>query len=256
MTWKAWTEHDVNRLLRAEIAGLDPASAERFQSIQCRPFLLAWPRLAAFGKEGPDEDSTWAVAKVAQDVLFFDTVEEEFGLGRIEGEKRLTGYGTYGERLAWSLQHFPGQSAPVANEGLVVDHDLGPLEWDEDLDWWEGEILLGSNQPFVLHILSRKDDRRPITDEARAAIARIRASEAACRRYAADELLAIHNSEWSEGTSISADEFVARLSPDSVEVHEGGYVEVHFKDGGLFRGHSVGVRIEPEGAFQDAVVEG
>ena len=141
-------------------------------------------------------------------------------------------------------------------EQLVVDEELGPLRWDPSLEWWEGEIRLSSQDPFVLYVMSRHDDGRPITDEARAAIARIRTLETTCRRYAASELLAVHNAEWSEGNLTSTEEFADRLSPDSVEVHESGYAEVHFTDGELFGGHLVGVRIKPEGSFQEAVVEG
>jgi hypothetical protein len=97
---------------------------------------------------------------------------------------------------------------------------------------------------------------RSITVDARVAIARIRTAEDACRSYACDELLEIHNSEWSEGGVIDAGEFKRRLEPDSVEVHESGYAEVHFRDDDLFWGHSVGVRIRPDGGFQEAVVEG
>ena len=43
---------------------------------------------------------------------------------------------------------------------------------------------------------------------------------------------------------------------ESVAVHESGYCEVHFRDGDLFWGHSVGVRIREDGSFQEAVVEG
>jgi hypothetical protein len=141
---------------------------------------------------------------------------------------------------------------------LMDDPELGTLTWNDQLEWWEGSIRMTSPKEFELFVLARPwlVEGRSITLDARIAIARIRTAEDACRSYACDELLEIHNSEWSEGSVIDADEFKRRLQPDSVEVQESGYAEVHFLDGDLFWGHSVGVRIRPDGGFQEAVVEG
>jgi hypothetical protein len=49
---------------------------------------------------------------------------------------------------------------------------------------------------------------------------------------------------------------VSRLIPASIEIHEQGYAEFHFKDGSLFSGHGIGVRIKTDGSFQEAVIEG
>lgn len=138
------------------------------------------------------------------------------------------------------------------------DSDLGTLIWDDRLSWWKGSIRLSSEVPFDLYIFARSDktSERTITVEARCAVDRVRHHEPACRRYAAEALLEIHNSRWSERDVISADEFMLRLAPGSVEIHETGYAEIHFGDGGLFRGHSVGVRIRSDGSFQEAVIEG
>ena len=138
------------------------------------------------------------------------------------------------------------------------DSELGRLTWDDRLKWWEGSISLSSNVAFRLYIFARQGHtpNRGITAEARSALQRIRGLEAACRRYAAEELIGIRNSEWSDGNAVSHADFVRRLTPESVEIHESGYSEMHFGDGDLFWGHSVGIRIGPDGTFQEAVVEG
>ncbi len=140
----------------------------------------------------------------------------------------------------------------------IQEPDLGTLTWDDRLDWWEGSILLSSNVPFRLFILAREGltTNRAITADARAAARRIRDLEAACRHYAADQLFDVYEEEWSEGSAVSRADFIGRLTPDTVEIHETGYSEVHFGDGDLFSGHGVGVRIRPDGSFQEAVVEG
>jgi hypothetical protein len=138
------------------------------------------------------------------------------------------------------------------------DPDLGTLTWDERLNWWEGSIRLSSEVPFKLYIFARagENPERMITADARRAIGRIRQRESACRRYAADQLLNIRNSEWSRGDVVSAEEFTRRLAPGSVEIHETGYTEIHFGDDGLFLSHSIGVRIRSDGSFQEAILEG
>ena len=140
----------------------------------------------------------------------------------------------------------------------ITDESLGVLNWNEQLEWWEGKIQLDSETPFTLYIFARSDltPNRTITDECRAAIERIANREAEYRKYAATELVDIHNSEWNDGPPTSNADFANRLAPDSVEVHESGYAEIHFGDGGLFWDHGVGVRLRESGEFQEAVVEG
>ena len=140
----------------------------------------------------------------------------------------------------------------------VIDADRGTLEWNDELEFWEGSIRLSSSEAINLAVFARATlvADRGISADARRAIARLRTAEDACRSFACAELLEIHNAGWSEGDVIDASEFVHRLEPESVEVHESGYSEIHFRDGGLFWGHSVGIRIRPDGTFQEAVVEG
>jgi hypothetical protein len=138
----------------------------------------------------------------------------------------------------------------------TVDAEIGPLRWNSKLEWWEGSVKLESSEPFTLYVLSRHSPDRQITPEARRAFQRLLQLEAGCRRYAAVELVQIRNEEWSDSDPISEPEFARRLIPDSIEIHENGYAEFHFKDDDLFWGHGVGVRIEPDGDFQEAVVQG
>jgi len=137
-----------------------------------------------------------------------------------------------------------------------IDSDLGPLTWNAELDWWEGTIRLSSPELFRLYVFARSTPEQTITNDAHSAIRCLRTLEDSCRRYAATELLAVHNEEWAENGPIKDDEFMRRLVPDSLVIHESGYAELHFGDGDLFWGHGVGVRIRPDGSFQEAVVEG
>src|SRR5580692_3950596 len=138
----------------------------------------------------------------------------------------------------------------------ITDADFGDLVWNPELDWWEGSVKLDSPQPFVLYLFSRDDPDRGISDESRTAFRRLAAMEAPARAYAALQLTASYNREWSDGKIVTEPEFARRLIPESIEIHEQGYAEFHFKDAGLFSGHGVGVRIKADGSFQEAVMEG
>jgi hypothetical protein len=140
----------------------------------------------------------------------------------------------------------------------IHDRDLGAISWDREYEWWEGSLRTKSGDSWRLLVLARTgfSPDRAITEASRATIARIRDTEETCRRYAAGELLHMCNEEWNDGPALTTDEFISRLTPDSIEVHESGYAEVHYGDGKLFRDHGVGVRIRPDGSFQEAVLEG
>lgn len=140
----------------------------------------------------------------------------------------------------------------------VTDPDFGALTWDAEFNGWEGSTASSSGDRIELYIFARPEltTDRIVTEQARAAFQRLRNLDIQCRDFAAAELLEILNSEWNDGPSISATEFIRRLQPEAIEIHESGYSEVHFGDDGMFLGHSVGVRLRSDGSFQEAVLEG
>jgi hypothetical protein len=68
--------------------------------------------------------------------------------------------------------------------------------------------------------------------------------------------LEILNSTWNEGDPIDADEFIRRMSPDSIVVHAGGRADVSYHDDDMFLGHAISVRIAPDGTFIESLIEG
>ena len=80
-------------------------------------------------------------------------------------------------------------------------------------------------------------------------------SELIARQFAAKELLAVHNDEWSEGKKIAESEFVSRLIPSTIQLWPGGDAEISFGDDDLFWGHEIGVRFRG-GEFTEAVLQG
>jgi hypothetical protein len=55
----------------------------------------------------------WVIARYKDQVVGYDEVEEEYGTGRLAANG-IEEWGTYGERLAWTLRRFPD----VVNNGM------------------------------------------------------------------------------------------------------------------------------------------
>ncbi len=80
--------------------------------------------------------------------------------------------------------------------------------------------------------------------------------DAVIRGYAAEKLLKILNSTWNEGDPINIEEFIRRISPESILINPGGRADVSYHDDGMFLGHVVSARIAPNGSFVEALIQG
>ena len=135
------------------------------------------------------------------------------------------------------------------------DPQLGDLKFDTTISWWEGRVKLSSGSSFVLYVHTSPGGDQSITDAAPTTFDKMKSSEAAARRFAADELLALHREEWSEGKPIDSEEFMRRLIPAAIQVWPDGDAEISFGDDDMFWGHEVGIRYR-DGKFTEAVVQG
>ena len=96
--WKPWSVEEVEALVGSEILELTSEARASLSSVRVSPEVT----IAADGP-GSDGQSYWVIAKLGNRVLYWDSIEEEFGTGTIVGQ-RLRNYGTFGERLEWSLR--------------------------------------------------------------------------------------------------------------------------------------------------------
>ena len=134
----------------------------------------------------------------------------------------------------------------------IHEEVLGRLTWDADFACWAGEVELTSGRPVGIFV-SQGDAGLPAALRcARDSLELIRLNEAALRRRAAEELLAWCNEEWNDGPPITEEEFLERLTPESVAFFPDGGAELCYRDGGLFEGHAVLVRVGADGAFDGA----
>ena len=100
-------------ILDDEVGRLDERESERFARYGVPPRPVSWTNEPlAFTA------SFWVVAQADDLVVFYDHIEYEWGVGRVESEGVLASYGTFGERPQYALYNFPEQ----------VGSSLGPAE--------------------------------------------------------------------------------------------------------------------------------
>ncbi len=98
------TLSEVLHLVSMELATLDEIERQRFYRFAVPAFRVVYE---CAGASGAGTSSAWVVAQLESVVLAYDEDEDEFGIGTLQQDGRLTHWGTYGERLSWSLREFP-----------------------------------------------------------------------------------------------------------------------------------------------------
>lgn len=128
----------------------------------------------------------------------------------------------------------------------LVDDLLGTLVWDDNLNWYQGEVSVAN----VSFELSLNPDEG--TDASRA-LARARQIVEDFERYrqmaadyAVDGLLDLKNDAWLDDgeNEVSAEAFQAKMTLNAITVEADGAVTFWHHDGDLFRGHSIQVCID------------
>jgi hypothetical protein len=107
--FEPWTTQEVEALLEEDVAKLTPDESASFTSVKVAPRPVT-PKGSA-----EDQPTThWIVAERAGKVVYWDSIEEEFGVGRLR-DGAITEQGNYGE-LQWALDELFGQR-PSGEQG-------------------------------------------------------------------------------------------------------------------------------------------
>jgi len=130
--------------------------------------------------------------------------------------------------------------------------ELGELAWDENLDWWRGHVAWAGHPHVTFSISAPKDAGAGPFDRAAAILRRMDAQTV--YQHAATGLLKTHNESWrqwvdetgksAETPLLNAEDFMAKLSPEGLNIDADGSVDVYFNDGYLFWGHAVVVSLD------------
>jgi hypothetical protein len=110
MTWKPITKDEIQRLLATEVERLDDETRPLWDRFGITPLQVKCVRIRADGTP-LEPEPIFVVAREGNEVVVFDDVEEEFGTGVLNSDGQLRNWGTYGERLDWTLRRFPESEA-------------------------------------------------------------------------------------------------------------------------------------------------
>jgi hypothetical protein len=150
----------------------------------------------------------------------------------------------------------PPQTKQPSGKAPLDVPGVGRLTWDDDLDWWQGEIIAQTGESASLHIEIEDETPERVAEAARRFVAWLAAHEPAARQFAANRLLDLHNDTWNDGDEISTDDFVSRMSLESAGWSRNGRANLYYRDGELFWGHCIIVTVDASGAFVDASIAG
>ena len=139
----------------------------------------------------------------------------------------------------------------------VHDEILGPLRWDDQHSWWTFEVgpIAGRS---IRGLIIPEDSRVPLArvqlDTVRACVTWIRANEPAVREFITRKSFNWWLDAWfdEEIDEINTpEEFCETIRLSGVNFYEDGKARMCYEDGGLLGGHSLWVRVGPDGTFED-----
>jgi len=135
---------------------------------------------------------------------------------------------------------------------------LGALEFDADLNWYQGRLTVGGQDALLYLSLDECQDEQALLAMASEKISDAEISIRMAKEFAARELLELKNGEWlGEGESPFTEErFAEKLLLESMVFYPDRTRELTFRDGGLFFGHVVLVSLDEDDACADASIAG
>jgi uncharacterized protein (TIGR03067 family) len=178
-------------------------------------------------------------------------------LYRIDGDTLVLCSGTFGlfpDEISdeYSIKTLVRDHGPVpepkepSGTPPLVDDLLGSLEWDDNLNWYRGEVRV-ANASFDLSLNPGEGtDASGALSRARQIVEDFERYRKMAADYAVDGLLELKNDTWLEEgeEEISADEFKAKMKLEAITVQADGGVTFWHHDGDLFWGHSIQVCID------------
>ncbi len=144
---------------------------------------------------------------------------------------------------------------------VVLEHPLfGKLTLDRGLGAYKGKARVGGGRLEVL--ISVPDGAMPsahprYVEKAAASLTRALSKTRERERALVDYLLDLYNDTWREkGPELKARAFLSRITLDGATVHEDGSLTLYHRDGGLFRRHTIEVRVGKDGRMREATLAG
>lgn len=128
----------------------------------------------------------------------------------------------------------------------LIDELLGTLEWDDNLNWYHGQVnVAGASFDLSLNPNEGTDVSTALS-RAKQIIGDFERYRQVVTDYAVEGLLDLKNEVWlhEDEDEVSADEFKSKMTLEAITVESDGGVTFWHRDGDLFWGHSIQVCID------------
>ncbi|WMT28425.1 DUF2262 domain-containing protein [Bacillus aerius] len=142
------------------------------------------------------------------------------------------------------------------------DDKLGTFELVKGLDLFETTIKWGNEECLLYFNLEEEEEMNDSLKTARQLVEEQTTWDASMKSYAANQLIELAK-DWQEqddsaehSEEITPDQFISRISLESLHAYPNGEFEAYYHDGDLFLGHVIIVSGNMNGTFQDAHIAG
>jgi hypothetical protein len=106
MEWTPITADELRDVVVKQLVDLDAETQAVWDHFGTQPTQILCIRGRLDG-DVPELEPIYAVARAGDEVLIYDDVEDEWGIGVMDADGVLRSWGTYGEQLHWTLKTFP-----------------------------------------------------------------------------------------------------------------------------------------------------
>jgi hypothetical protein len=137
---------------------------------------------------------------------------------------------------------------------FVDDPFFGKMELDRSVNWLEAKRKTGIFSRYKVCI--SRDGESYDGTKAKTIVTSLEGRLDEIRDAIQKELFDTYNDCWESLGQLSESQFQKRIKLESIVVDESGSSGVWFKDGGLFLGHAIEVRVDDTGEIKSANLAG
>ncbi len=143
----------------------------------------------------------------------------------------------------------PQPKKTVAENPPIQDGIIGTLTFNEQHQWFETKYQTQDNAFEVYIDIDNRAETLEILPIVHTVLNRLETVDNTMRDFAAEQLLEAKNDNWREEDEpeLTKDDFMSRMSIETISFDEDGEYEIWYADGDLFWGHSITVSVDRKG---------
>jgi hypothetical protein len=136
----------------------------------------------------------------------------------------------------------------------LKDPIIGPLEWDDRLQWWIGTTYVTPDCSIEIFISPGDEPPESVLSRVRAGLERIRSNGFEYRHWTAVQVL---EDRWNSEEEMTVEEITVLLQLASIDFHPDGGAGLYWNDQDrLYGGHNLITELDPHGRCTEVRIEG